>query len=70
MLVRVGYDISLQCSQETPVLALLTVHPSRAQDIRSPAIITSSHSAPLSPAIDEFGNIRTRTVAQIGRAHV
>jgi hypothetical protein len=30
MLIRAGYDISLRCDTVTPVLALLTVHPSRA----------------------------------------
>ena len=66
MLIRAGYDISIQCAAETPLMALLSVHPSRAQDLRSPAIITSSGASPLVGSIDEFGNLRTRTVAPAG----
>jgi transglutaminase-like putative cysteine protease len=66
MLIRTGYEISIQCEQETPLMALLSIHPDRAQDVRTPAIITSSHSAPLHAALDEFGNLRTRTLAPAG----
>jgi transglutaminase-like putative cysteine protease len=66
MLIRAGYEISLQCDAETPLMALLSIHPSRAGDLRSPAVITSSHSAPLVPEFDEFGNVRTRTTAPAG----
>lgn len=67
MLIRAGYQISIECSAETPLLALLSVHPSRAADLRTPALITSSGSAPLVAALDDFGNLRTRTVAPAGR---
>jgi transglutaminase-like putative cysteine protease len=66
MLIRAGYEISIQCDRETPLMALLSVHPSRAQDLRSPAIITANHGSPLSASIDEFGNLRTRTLAPAG----
>lgn len=66
MLIRAGFEIALQCSAETPLIALLTVHPSRAADLRSAAVITSSGSAPLQASIDEFGNVRTRTIAPAG----
>ncbi|MDB4977622.1 MAG: Transglutaminase-like domain, partial [Myxococcaceae bacterium] len=66
MLIRAGYQISIQCDYETPLMALLSIHPSRAQDLRTPALITSSHSAPLTASLDEFGNLRTRTVAPAG----
>lgn len=66
MLIRAGYDIGLECTQETPVVALVSVHPSRAADLRSPALITSSGPAPLEAHLDEFGNVQTRTVAPAG----
>lgn len=47
-------------------MALLTVHPSRQADLRSPALITSSGPTPLVASFDEFGNVRTRTVAPAG----
>ncbi|HEX4354475.1 MAG TPA: transglutaminase family protein [Polyangiales bacterium] len=66
MLIRAGYEISIQCDSETPLIALLSVHPSRANDLRSPAIITADHGSPLTPSIDEFGNLRTRTITPAG----
>lgn len=66
MLIRAGYEIRIECDQETPLLALVSVHPSRAGDLRTPALITSSGPAPLEVHLDEFGNSRTRTVAPAG----
>jgi transglutaminase-like putative cysteine protease len=47
-------------------MALLSIHPFRAQDLRTPAIIVSNGRSPLTASIDEFGNVRTRTVAPAG----
>ena len=66
MFIRAGFEISIDCPAETPLMALLSVHPSRAKDIRTPAIITSNGPAPLVAALDEFGNLRTRTIAPAG----
>jgi transglutaminase-like putative cysteine protease len=66
MLIRAGYEISLYCERETSLMALLSIHPSRAYDLRTPGIITSSHRAPLIASLDDFGNLRTRTVAPAG----
>jgi transglutaminase-like putative cysteine protease len=66
MLIRAGYDISIQCDRETPLMALLSIHPSRASSLRSPAVITSDGPAPLIAGLDEFGNVRTRTLAPAG----
>jgi transglutaminase-like putative cysteine protease len=66
MLIRAGFNIQLECDQETPMMALLSVHPSRAQDLRSPAIIYASSSAPITASEDEYGNLRSRTLAPQG----
>ena len=66
MLIRAGYEISIQCDRETPLMGLLSIHPSRAGDLRTPAVISSSGPAPLVAALDEFGNLRTRTIAPAG----
>lgn len=66
MLIRAGYNIALQCDQETPLMALISVHPSRTGDLRTPAVITSNGPAPLIASVDDFGNLRTRTVAPAG----
>jgi transglutaminase-like putative cysteine protease len=67
MLIRAGYEISIQCNSATPLMALLSLHPSRAADLRTPAVIYSSGPSPLVPSLDEFGNVRTRTIAPAGR---
>jgi transglutaminase-like putative cysteine protease len=66
MLIRAGYDISIHCEVATPMMALLSVHPSRTADIRSPAQIVSSTGAPMRTFPDQFGNLCTRTVAPAG----
>ena len=66
MLIRAGYKIAIECEAETPLMALLSVHPSRAADLRTPAFITSNGPARLSASFDEFGNVRTRTTAPAG----
>ena len=66
MLIRAGYEISLEFDQETPVMGLISVHPSRAADLRSPALITSSRPAILVPSLDDFGNVRSRMLAPVG----
>jgi transglutaminase-like putative cysteine protease len=66
MQIRAGYDISIACNNETPLMALLSVHPSRAACLLTPAVIYSSGSAPLEASIDEFGSVRTRTLAPAG----
>jgi transglutaminase-like putative cysteine protease len=66
MLIRAGYQISIECDAETPLTALLSVHPSRAQDLQTPAVIASTGPAPLVAGLDDFGNLRTRTTAPAG----
>jgi transglutaminase-like putative cysteine protease len=66
MLIRAGYTIQLKCEHETPLMGLLSVHPSRAADLRSPAVIYSSSPAPIVARLDEFGNMRSRTIAPRG----
>jgi transglutaminase-like putative cysteine protease len=57
MKIHAGYEISYECSQPTPMILMLSVHPSRAADLLTP-------DAPrINPAIaanfyrDGFGNI-------------
>jgi len=66
MLIRAGYDISIHCGAETPLMALLSIHPSRTHDLRTPAVISTNGGAPLLASPDEFGNLRTRTVTPAG----
>jgi transglutaminase-like putative cysteine protease len=66
MHINAGFEISLRCQQPAPLVALLSVHPSRAHDLRTPELITASHDVPLKTFDDAFGNTCTRTLAPAG----
>jgi transglutaminase-like putative cysteine protease len=67
MHIQVGYKLVYELQQATPMVLMLTIHPSRAGDIVvaeapavEPTVATSSYR-------DSFGNIGTRLVAPPGR---
>ncbi len=64
--IRVGYEIIYECPQSTPMILTLNVHPSRAQDIVVPDILTTDPYVPFSVYLDSFGNWCTRLVAPAG----
>ncbi len=66
MLIRYGYDITIQCPQPTSLVCLLTVHEDRAADIRSPEQIHTNPDVAMSTYHDMFGNICRRLVAPAG----
>ena len=66
MLIRTGFDIAVGVNQPTAFLMLLSVHPSRVPDLRSPhAMRFSPHTAAQDYA-DTFGNTVTRVLAAPG----
>jgi transglutaminase-like putative cysteine protease len=64
--IRAGYDIAFQCLQETPMVLMLSIHPSRAKDLQSPHRITFSQDVQARDYLDMFGNTATRIVAPPG----
>jgi transglutaminase-like putative cysteine protease len=66
MQIRAGFEISIRCDTETPLIALLDVHPTRAADLRSAASIRTNHTEPIWKFTDPFGNTCLRTVAPAG----
>lgn len=67
MLIRAGYEIAYDCPQPTPMILMLSVHPSRAADLRTPGHIAFDPFVPPSAYRDGFGNTCTRIVAPAGR---
>ena len=67
MHIRAGYEISYDCAQPTPMLLMLSPHPSRAKDLQTPCEIRFDPEIPASNYQDQFGNICTRIVAPPGR---
>ncbi len=45
--IQAGYDIAFQCSQETPILLMLSVRPERQTDLLTDHRIQLSRQHPL-----------------------
>jgi transglutaminase-like putative cysteine protease len=57
MKVRAGYEISYNCAQSTPMIAMLSVHQSRLQDLVTPDLLRLDPAIPADSYCDGFGNI-------------
>jgi hypothetical protein len=57
MKIRAGYEIAYECPQPTPMILMLSVHPSRAADLVIPDRIQLSPAVFANPYRDGFGNI-------------
>ena len=66
MLIRAGYQISFAVDQPTPMLALLSIHPSRNKDLKTPHRILSTPEVPIYDYVDAFGNVCTRLTVPRG----
>ena len=70
MQIRAGYEIEYECPQPTPMLLVLSIHPSRFADLSTPHVIQFDPPTPSSNYEDGFGNICTRIVAPAGRLRI
>ena len=66
MLIRIGYDISFQLANPTPMIVMLYVHPSRQKDLQAPEDLKVEPTVPLQTYKDSFGNICGRLLAPAG----
>ena len=66
MLIRAGYEITYECPQPTPMLLVLSIHPSRMRDLKTPQNIAFSRDVRNENFVDGFGNVCTRIVAPEG----
>jgi transglutaminase-like putative cysteine protease len=70
LIIRAGYDIAFHCQQETPMVLMLSVHPSRQADLLSEHIVRLSNDIASRDYVDSFGNVCTRLVAPPGLLEV
>ena len=72
MHLRIGYEMTYQCPQPTPMVLMLNVHPTRAADLITPDNIAVSPASvmPVSVYRDEFDNWCTRIVAPAGLSRI
>jgi transglutaminase-like putative cysteine protease len=68
--IEAGYDITFQCAQDVPMLLMLSVHPSRQQDLLSEHRLSFSPHVRPRDYLDVFGNVCTRLVAPAGSLHI
>jgi transglutaminase-like putative cysteine protease len=66
MKIRAGYEIAYEMAQATPMLFMLSVHPSRMPDLVTPHRITVDPDVVTREYRDVFGNICTRVLAPAG----
>ena len=66
MEIKVGFEISYAAVQPTPMVIMLSIHPSRFADIVGTERITAGPDVPIGFYRDSFGNICGRLVAPAG----
>ncbi len=70
MHIKAGYEIAFDCMQPTPMLLVLSIHPSRVPDLLTPQQITFDREVVPYDYIDGFGNVCTRIIAPVGRTAI
>ena len=70
MHIKAGYEIAYDCLGPTPMLLVLSIHPSRAADLITPHRITFDRDVVPFDYIDGFGNVCTRIILPAGRTTI
>lgn len=70
MLIRLGYEITIECTQPTPVVSLLEIHHERQPDIKRQTRVLTSPSVSSTVYHDMFGNACRRFTAPTGRFRI
>src|SRR5215813_172088 len=65
--LRIGYEFVYECPRPTPMLLMLSVHPSRTSDLVVPDELATDPPIPISSYCDGFGNRCSRIVAPTGQ---
>ena len=66
MKIKAGFKIAYDCPKPTPMLLVLSVHPSRMPDLLTPQRISFDREIVQSEYTDSFGNVCTRITAPAG----
>src|SRR6202043_4255848 len=67
MKIRAGYEISYDCPQPTPMILMLSIHPSRVPDLLTPDHMRLDPPIPTNTYHDGFGNFCHVIRAPAGR---
>jgi transglutaminase-like putative cysteine protease len=66
MEIKVGFEITYAAAAPTPMVIMLSIHPSRYSDIVGTETITAEPNVPIGFYRDSFGNVCGRLVAPAG----
>ena len=66
MLIRLGYEIAIECPHQMPVISLLEIDPARQADIKRQSKVLTSPHVESSVYTDSFGNSCRRFMAPEG----
>src|SRR5580704_6866976 len=66
MEIKVGFEITYAAVQPTPMVLMLSIHPSRYSDIVGTESITAEPNVPIGFYRDSFGNVCGRLMAPAG----
>ena len=66
MLIRAGYEIAYECPRPTPMVLMLSLHPSRLGDLAGPATMVLDPPMPVQHYRDFYGNICSRIAVPPG----
>lgn len=66
MLIRAGYDITLDCLYQTPMVLMMSVHPERRADLLGEDDVVTTPGASVTRYTDRYGNLCQRLLALAG----
>lgn len=67
MLIRFGYDMTVSCTQDTPMICMMSVRAERVEDLRQQSGFITTPPVETSVYLDLFGNTCRRFVAPAGQ---
>jgi len=70
MLIRLGYEIAIECQQPTPIISLLEIHENRQADIKRQTRVITSPAVASSTYTDRYGNQCRRFHAPAGNFRI
>ena len=68
--IHIGFDLTYEIANATPIIFMLNVHPSRAIDLITPDRIRLTPAVSITPYTDGFGNKCVRVLAPPGELRV
>jgi transglutaminase-like putative cysteine protease len=67
MRIQTGFEITYDCPAPVPMLLMLSVHPSRRDDLETPDWLRTDPALDVHQYLDGYGNICSRVLAPAGR---